>query len=281
MILGTVQFGLDYGINNSSGQVGRDEAFHILDCCADRGIRYLDTAPAYGTSEQLLGDYLNQRVGHDFQVITKLNKTDNIGLAESVTESLRLLSCQKLNTILFHSFDHYKKAQLIELQELKNEGIIEKIGVSVYTNHEVLEIIDDNQIDLIQLPFNLLDNHSQRGEVLTLAKNSGKEIHTRSVFLQGLFFRESELISPKLTPLKKHLNSLGQLASDFNIPMNQLALGYALSKDYIDAVLIGVDSQKQLLSNVDLINKPLDNRIFQEIDTIDVKERELLYPFNW
>ena len=183
---------------------------------------------------------------------------------------------------MFHNFNDYMFFFNLfreDLLHLKRNGLIDKIGVSLHSNKEITEVLKNYTIDLIQLPFNLLDNSHQRKEILIKAKVRGIEVHTRSVFLQGLFFKDSNEIKDELFEIKEGLNTIKSLVKKEE--MNDLALNYAYSKDYIDRVLLGVDSVEQLKSNINTINNSKTNSFNHEVDNIVVKNNLLLNPANW
>lgn len=286
IVLGTVQFGLNYGINNDAGKPSQEVVNAILSEAWKSNIRTLDTAEAYGTSHESIGKY-HQTNTNKFEVISKYHTSrtdlpDNI--QERVLKNISILGVDHLYGYMFHSFNDYKNLKdklLPEFTLLKHKGIIKKIGVSIYTNDELQEVLNDTKIDLIQLPFNLLDNFSLRGELLSLAKTKNKEIHTRSVFLQGLFFMDPEELPTKIKPLRPYLNSIHRLSNNIKLPINQLALNYVLNQSTIDRVLIGVDTVEQLKNNIQLVGSKIDAEFFDQINSIEVKEKELLNPANW
>ncbi len=286
LILGTVQFGLDYGINNTKGKPNKAEVFELLDYAFQSGIQCLDTADAYGNATDLIGDY-HQKRPHQFNIITKFN-SKNIGLDKSVfpliEKTLERLQVATLYGYLFHSFDDYQnhKYLLDQLKEIKAKGIIKHLGVSVYTNDQLESVInDDDAIDIIQVPYNLLDNHTQRGALLKLAKEKHKIIHTRSAFLQGLFFKSISTLPTTLLPLKKDLKLIQKTASNQAVDMATLALNYCISNTLINGVLIGVDSIEQLKNNISTLKVSLPKQVINNIDTIAVAHPELLNPTNW
>ena len=185
---------------------------------------------------------------------------------------------------MFHSYNDFKMNINNDpkvLDKIKNSGLVKKIGVSVYSNDEIEELINYKNIGLIQLPFNLFDNEYQRKEILEKAKKRNIEIHTRSVFLQGLFFKNINTLNTILLPFKNDLIKLGLILKNYNIDMNSLALNYAINKPYIDKVLIGVDSLEQLKNNIKATESICDKSIYRKIDTIKVENTELLNPSNW
>jgi uncharacterized protein len=283
LILGTVQFGLPYGINNKIGKPSREEVRQILDEAYTAGIKTLDTASTYGDAVDVIGQY-HESADTRFAIINKLpagiNSADVGGIIQRELKSLHIPSFE---AYLFHSYDDYVgKPDLVkQLHEQKQKGRIKKIGVSIYTNEELEFLINENKADLIQLPFNLLDNHNIRGALMQKAKAQGIILHTRSVFLQGLFFKPLDSLPVFLQPLRGYLEQLQAIAAEENISIAALALGYALYQKAIDGVLIGVDSVEQLRENLQRTQQPLPAKAFEKIEKIVVKEKELLNPVNW
>ena len=275
--LGTVQFGLEYGINNTKGQTKIDEVAKILKRCKEVGIMHIDTAAVYGSAENVLGEVIQSEGLFDSFHITTKFKVDGINsLSLSTQESLQKLRLEKLHCQMFHSYQDLKNTE-----DFIKPDSVDKIGVSVYTNEELLDAIKNSQIRVIQCPFNLLDNDSIRGETLKMAKEKGIEIQVRSAFLQGLFFMKRTTVPRSLRELKSPLEELDNICAENEISMSHLALGYCLSKDYIDKVVIGVDSLEQLDLNIEAMKTPLPNPIIEEIDKIKVTNQALLNPTNW
>ena len=285
LILGTVQFGLNYGINNIVGKPSKKNIKSILDSAYNNGIQLLDTAEAYGDSQNKIGENHNNST-NKFNVITKFSSNAegfSLNIIERVHNNLKILDVDKLYCYMFHSFDdfenHFENYRK-ELRLLKKNGIIDNIGVSVYTNNELESVLKFDEISLVQLPFNLLDNDNKRGDILKKAKVKGIEIHTRSVFLQGLFFKKISELGDKIKPLEPYLRSLNDLC-DKDYKINDLALNYVCNKKNIDRVLIGVDNVFQLKANIVSEKRNIQKEIFKKIEAIDVKEIELLNPSNW
>lgn len=287
VILGTVQFGTRYGINNQGGQPSTSRVFEIFDFARKVGIACLDTAEDYGTAQQVIGEYHLTHIHHkqrSFDIISKLSHNFNgISIEKHLRSSLEILKIPNLEGYLFHSYFMFKDSPelLEELLELREHGLIKKIGVSIYTNEQLSDLIQNESCDIIQIPLNLLDNLTQKGDLLEKAKTAGKEIHVRSVYLQGLFFMDASLIPGRLHPLVPYLNQIKCLAEEASISLSSLALQYIVNNPNVDKMLIGVDSVEQLIENVEALSTPLDKAIFKEIDKIQVKETLLLNPVNW
>ena len=281
LILGTAQFGLDYGINNSFGKPNEDKIQQMLDFAYINGIEWLDTADAYGNATELIGQYFKEH-GQRFKINTKFKGNIN-SITYHLKSSLSKMNINQVDTYFYHSYDDFKNKPefLNELLKLKASGLIKKIGLSVYENYEFEKAALSSEIDVIQFPFNLLDNLQQRGSLMKFAKSRGKQLHARSVFMQGLFLKKCDNIPAKLAPLKPYLKQINRLSQQYNIEIEHLALAYAMQQPEIDQVIIGVDNIMQLQQNIQIAIEPIDSQIINTIDQIFVQEIELLYPKNW
>ena len=284
LILGTVQFGLKYGINNTIGKLKKDEVLSLLKVAYSSGIRILDTAEAYGNAHQLIGNYHKKQDNFKFKIITKFPHEIKHNLIKSkVIEYLDIMYVKTLDAIMFHSFDSFKSNYnaLKTLNELKSDGLINNIGVSVYTNTQLESLLNEDLITVVQLPFNLLDNFSVRGDLINKLKEKGKIIHTRSAFLQGLFFKQANDNNIIVRKLNNELILLHNIKSKLNCSMEELALSYCINQELVDNVIIGVDSMAQLNSNLKAITYKLPLEDQTDIDRINVKNLELLNPSLW
>lgn len=278
LVLGTVQFGLNYGINNRTGQVSQSEVETILKLCDENGINTLDTSSAYGNSENVIGKiFAKER--YDFHIVSKFPQSEQ-SVEKALNVSLNQLNQNSLYGYLIHHFDFYRSHPGIwnEMQVLKEQGKIEKIGFSLYTVSELLYLLENKvKFDILQFPYNLFDRQFE--PYLKELKDRGVEIHTRSVFLQGLFFKNVSSLNKKLLPLKFYLEKLHHYCHETGISIERLALDYVLCNEYIDGVLIGVDSTNQLLENVKASRAvALD---FDFVNSLHVREKDLLNPTNW
>lgn len=283
MILGTVQLGLDYGINNQSGKPSRVQAKQILDYAYSSGIKTLDTAAGYGNSEEIIGLFHKVNPSREFGIITKFHFNESSNLSKVISQSLEKLKISRIETLMFHSFAQYEQYGKLILNEwqLNHKDSVKQFGVSVYNNEEIEELLEDDDISVIQLPFNLFDNGTQRANVLKNAKQKGKIIHVRSLFLQGLFFMDTKRLPQKLTPLMQDLLKLNEIAIKWGYTKEYLALNYAKSRPYIDEIVVGVESFEQLKSNILNLSNDFSLEIVNEIEKIQVKEKQLLNPSNW
>lgn len=284
LILGTVQMGLNYGINNSLGKVTFENSCDILLKAFELGIDELDTAEAYGNAHQVIGDFHRLNPNIKFKVVTKIPHDGDVDkIEQKIRTYINDLNVDCLEILMFHSFDTYQKNKQIipVLTNLKNQGIIKNIGVSVYTNSQIETLLLDDEITVVQMPFNLLDNESIRGDLMTKLKAKGKIIHTRSAFLQGLFFKEDSDDGSIFQKLYNELNTIKDIAKEENISISNLALSYCLCQENIDQVLIGVDSVSQLMENLKALNYKIEPKAVAKINAIKVKDLDLLNPSLW
>lgn len=283
LALGTVQFGLPYGIANSSGQVARPTAKAMLQLAAANGIDMLDTAIAYGESETCLGE-----VGtHGFKLVTKLPSvpegcTDVRGWVQAqVAESLVRLGVSAVYGLLLHRPEQLHgvegKALYQTLQDLKETGLVQKVGVSIYAPSELEILTSRYRIDLVQAPFNLVDRRMHTTGWLQRLKNEGVEIHTRSAFLQGLLLMSYEAIPPKFAPWTELWSKWHEWLSCYKVSPVQACLAYPLLFPEIDRVIVGVDSVNQLEQIIEAADSPLQ----VDLPDLQCEEENLINPARW
>lgn len=270
LVLGTVQFGLQYGIN-SSGRPAEDEIRRILREAYYNGVRILDTSSAYGDSETILG----RSMENDFRIVSKYPECDRT-VSESLERSLKCLRKDHIYGYLLHHFSTYRSKPYVwdEMISLKRKGLASKIGFSLYAPDELEIILNDGiEFDLLQIPFNIFDRRF--APYLPALRKSGVEIHARSTFLQGLFFKDRDTLPPILQPLRPYLQELDRYVSDNGMSISEAALNFNIQNPCISGVLIGVDNVEQLRMNLNsIISRKIELKI-------DIKEKELLNPVNW
>ncbi|MBU3585142.1 aldo/keto reductase [Polynucleobacter sp. AM-26B4] len=281
--LGTAQFGVPYGIANQVGQVSRVEAKSILHEAYTGKLDTVDTAIAYGESESCLGE-----AGiNGFKIITKLpgipaGCKDIRGWVEQQLEaSLSRLCTDKIDGLLLH-----RPEQLLgsngnilhqSLEGLKDKDLVKKIGISIYSPAELESTINRFRFDIVQAPFNVIDRRLLSTGWLQRLKESGIEIHTRSVFLQGLLLMNQDAIPPKFFPWSGILEKWHAWLRENNISALQASLAFSLSFAQIDRVVVGVDSKNQLLEIL-----KAENCLFNtEIPNFSSEDEKLINPANW
>ena len=280
IVLGTVQFGVNYGINNAAGQVPLEEVCKILKLAKTGGVKTLDTSAGYGQSELVLGKAMKESQTH-FDIVSKYPKT-NRGVRETFMESLCQLGVESVYGYLVHLFKCYEDNPSIfdEMTALKKEGKIERIGFSLYSVDQLQQLLDKRvSFDILQFPYNIFDRQFE--PYMPQLVDMGVEIHTRSAFLQGLFFKDVNTLPDKLIPLKPYLEKLHQYSGNEGVSIEHIAFGYVLANEYVKGALIGVDNHVQLEANLKVASQSLKQKDIDFIKSIDIKEKELLNPVNW
>jgi len=277
--VGTVQFGLDYGIANKYGQVSVDEIEDIFECAKKNSIDTLDTAIGYGDSESRLG-----AVGvTQWNVITKLPALpDSIidvksWVRDAIKKSMLRLQVDQLSGVLLHRpsdlLDKHGDRLYSALEELKCDGLIEKIGASVYAPEELGPLYSRYNLDIIQAPFNILDRRLKESGWLDRLSNQGTEIHVRSVFLQGLLLMSSQDRAGQFRRWEQLWARWDDWLNEVELTPLQVCLGYVLSELQINKVIVGVDNVEHfreiLNATKDIIVKIPDNLSCNDLDLIN------------
>lgn len=280
--IGTVQFGLDYGISNKKGKTQPDEVRKILLAASENGIQFLDTAHGYGSSEEVLGKSLQR--GHGFSIVTKTPPSPETAdsVEKSFFQSLSRLSQQSVYGLLAHHAEDLllPGGELVfqAMQNLKQRRLAEKIGVSVYTADEIDRVLERYPIDLIQVPVNLLDQRLLRSGHLERLKKAGIEIHARSVFLQGLLLMDPAELPGFFNAAKPVLARFREAARRSGMTLLQAAIHYVMGIPEIDVVLCGVNNHLQLKE----ICGCLDQRLAIEMpEDFSIHDGKILNPAHW
>lgn len=283
LALGTVQFGLAYGIANEAGRVGLDEARRIVREAAAGGIDMVDTAIAYGESEQVLGE-----IGlADWRVVSKLPAlpaacTDVAGwVEEQVAGSLERLGIQKLHAVLLHRpeqlFDAHGERLFEALVGIRERGYAGKIGVSVYAPDELDRLFDRFAFDLVQAPLNILDRRLVASGWAQRLRRLGIELHARSAFLQGLLLMSASNRPAKFDRWQSVWHAWEHWLQETGLSPLEACLRYALSVTEVDRVIVGVDGIEHLHQILAVKDDALSSLPAWPIPI----EAELIHPSFW
>lgn len=291
LTLGTVQLGLAYGVNNSKGMPSFEESSEILDTAISSGIISFDTARAYGESELVLKKYFESKQCEK-TLITKVvfRDVDKSGVKDKLfsmtRESIERLGVRKLPFLKLHNQDMlelYGDTLVYAMQDLKKEGLVDGIGVSFSDKSRLLELCDGCGFDCIQLPANIFDSKVVVDGSIKKLADSGSAVFVRSVYLQGLFFKDTDTLPEKIRCAKEPLDKLHALAAEANISMAELAITFIRDTEGIASLVLGCDTPKQLLESISLINAPKIDplvaaeamKIAQEVPPIVIR------PWEW
>jgi len=282
--IGTAQIGMDYGIANNFGKPGLDQVKEIFNIARDNNIDTFDTAVNYGDSETIIGIMgLDQS-----KVITKLPSFDgrkeeiNEWLNQRLNKSLDHLQVDSIFGLLLHNpKDLLNKGiaqELIDgLNHFREEGRVKKIGVSIYSPDELEELIGNFQIDIIQVPLNIMDRRLITSGWLGRLKSLGVEIHVRSIFLQGLLLMKQEDLPNQFMKWSSHFRKWYSWLDDQKISPLDACLNYVMSIKDIDKVVIGIDNAMQL-KQICMIKNEND---FNFPDYLMSQDEMLINPSNW
>ena len=296
--LGTVQLGLNYGIANKLGKPSAAEANSILEYAFKNRINSLDTAASYGESETIIGNFFQSH--SDFCknsfVSTKLmpiivNKSSTNSeikdqIDSSIQNSIKNLKIEKIHLLMLHRSNElliHDNLIYETLLDYKNNGLIENIGVSIYNPEELEYTLKLSEVKFIQAPMNLFDTRLINSSYFDVLKTKRIKLFIRSIYLQGLFFYNIDTLPSKLQNAGTYIEKLSNLVKEYEIPVQELALGFIKSIDNISSIVIGSESVKQVADNIMIFNKVnLSRKIVNIIkDTFHDVPNEIINPSLW
>lgn len=262
IILGTAQFGMDYGITNSKGKLNEKDCINILEEAKRRGINTLDTAQDYGNAELILGN--NKFISNKFQINTKLNlsaidlnskKTLNI-FDKKLEKSLKRLNRDKLNSLMIHNGEILSTdcEVFIEwIKSCKSENKIKNFGASIYEDSEIPEnILKD--LDFVQVPYSIFNQRIVKGNLLKLCSKNNTKIHVRSILCQGLMLSSLNNLPRWVEKRDKVIfEKIQNYLIRNNHSMMEYACSFINSQSWIDSIVIGVTNIKELIQLVDAL----------------------------
>lgn len=254
--LGTVQWGTDYGIANHTGMANGDTVAGILRFAMAAGVNTLDTAAAYGTAEDVLGTQGAPGLG--FEIITKTIQLGGLeACAAMAAQRVRerfLLSLEKLGAPSVYGLLVHHAADLLApggelvwevLSDLRRDGLVRKIGCSLYHPAELMQLLQRHDLDLVQIPFNVYDQRFLRSGALEAAKARNVEIHARSAFLQGLLLMPEAGLPAHFDGIRAHHGRFHQECRAVGISPLQAALGFVIRCPWVDKAIVGCESIEQ------------------------------------
>jgi aryl-alcohol dehydrogenase-like predicted oxidoreductase len=284
LALGSAQFGMDYGVSNSTGKPSQNVLSDVLQVAQSANIQIIDTASLYGDAEFCLG---NELAGDDyFRFITKLPDLTAVDresqVVELFLESLHKLRKESLYAILLHRAENLlqNNSDIIykALLKLKEQGLVDKIGFSSYFPGQVHAITTRYDVDIVQIPMNILDQRFVETQCIEYLKQKNIEIFARSAFLQGLLLMDESHIPAGLHSKMHLLTKYFELTDSHDSSKLELALDFLKNQKDIDYVVVGVQSKNQLQELVSLWDNPMLGINYSELS---IQDEELLLPQNW
>jgi len=290
LVLGTAQLGMIYGISNKIGKPDPKTAEGIIKTAWESGIFEFDTAQSYGESEKILGNCLSLLgISKYVSIISKthqeLDHIEFTKIQNILDITLNNTKCDHLYGYLLHREDILEQWNdgLGEiLFKFKEKGLIEHIGISVYSPEKAIQALKTDHISIVQLPSNILDRRFENAGVFELADKLKKNIYVRSVFLQGLIFMNAQDIPSQLLFAAPVLQKLEIFALEKSIPKHDLALLYTKQAYPNAKIIIGAETPEQVLQNVRIWEDGIYENIVDEVRyTFNEVDERILNPTRW
>ena len=268
MTLGTVQLGMNYGIANQDGKPSEEKSFSILRSALEGGITSLDTARAYGDSEQVIGRFLKTWQGELPAIVTKVRKLEGSTpkelekfVTESVETSLENLGVSKVDAVMLHGAKDpmiHGKACADAVKALIDHGYTDKVGVSVYTAEDIEGMLPYEIFSVTQVPMSIFDQQLIAGGSIDKLRERDYTVFVRSVFLQGLFFLDPDTMTDPI--LAAHaaprIRLLRQIAGELGLTVEQLAVAFIRDCAGVTSLVLGADTPEQVKANIKAFDTP-------------------------
>lgn len=290
LVLGTAQLGMPYGIANLTGKPAQETATEIIQTAWETGIREFDTAQKYGESELVLGKALRiLGITDQARIITKLDPetryADSDTFRRVLGQSFQRLGVSRLFGIMLHKeslLDEWHTGLGDICRQIAREGLVEQIGISVYSPVRALEALQNDDFSIIQLPANILDTRFEQAGVFALAEEKGKSIYIRSIFLQGLLLMDGKKLPDKISFAGPVIQKVEQLARELSLSRVELAVGYLFQKYPRAALVFGAEGPGQVRGTTRAMQHLPAKKIWQLVDARigDVPEL-LIRPDRW
>jgi aryl-alcohol dehydrogenase-like predicted oxidoreductase len=283
IILGSANFDQTYGIKRNF--IKKDEIKKMLNYANKNKIKIIDTSPLYNKSEKIIGLLNNNR----FRIISKIPQAPkkiekkNIykWLKKTVMISLKNLKIKSFEYLLFHNSNSLLDKNADEIYKsiikIKNEGFTKKIGISIYDVNILKKILKKFRLDLIQVPFNILDQRLLKKNLLKTLKKKGIEIHVRSIFLQGILLLKHTQLPYKLKKFSKIWMIWERWLKKNKLDPLQACFSFAYNQQQINGIIIGCNNKRQLQEVVGLKK---EKNIFLP-PRIKIKNKKLIDPRTW
>lgn len=288
--LGTVQFGLDYGVTNAGGRVPADAVAAILDYARARGVRLLDTASLYGESEAVLGELSASAA---FDIVTKTPKFGSCHspaeaaslLRSGMDRSLSNLRADAVHGLLLHDagdlLGPFGEALWRGLEDLRSQRLVAHIGASVYDGREIDTILGRYGPDIIQLPTNAVDLRLATGGQLDRLARRGVEVHARSIFLQGLLLQPPAAVEERFAAIRPSLAGLRDRFAAAGFSMMEGLIASVLSRRGIERIIVGCTSVGELAEIAAAVQAVGDRILDFDLDPFAIDDPQLLNPALW
>lgn len=289
LAIGTVQFGINYGVTNKTGKTPADEVKRIINYAREQNISVIDTSPAYGDSEKVLGD---QDLDF-FKIITKtayiknskIEDDDITEMENALQRSLQLLGVDSIDGLFVHNTGDLRKEGnqrfFEKLKEFKERGLVSKIGVSVYDHFEIDELYSKYSFDMIQIPISVIDQRLVDTFILQELKRENIEIHARSIFLQGLLLNETTQLPLSFKGVFPLLDKYFLYLKENGMSKLEGALKYIHDIEEIDYAVVGINNTSQLHQINEALRKVREIKEKFDFSEFYCRDRQIIDPRKW
>lgn len=293
LCLGTVQFGMDYGIYNQSKK-DPEYCLKCFDYATQNGITAIDTATAYGIAEQITGEFLAKKTvsREKLFISTKLlpNILDDYNpdkyvqiIRENIQQSLKTLNTEYIDAYLLHSSRYAFCPEILEaLQEIKKEGLTKHVGVSVYYPDEAMACLESSYVDYMQAPYSLFDHRMKETGIFEKIAERQVMMDIRTVFTKGLIRLDVDKVPEYLSRAKSLLEKLDNLCKKTGYSRIELAMGYVKSEEDINHLVFGVRDLGQLKEDILAFEKDIPEDVIEEIEkAFSNVDADIVIPSLW
>lgn len=287
--LGTVQFGMDYGVSNAAGRVSEPAAREILDIAREAGIDTLDTAAGYGDAEAVLGricaDWPDARIVTKTCVLRDMaaGRAPADAVRETFEGSLERLGHDRVDTLMAHLADDLLGADgdavWAAMAALKDAGLVRRIGSSCYTAAEAQALMARYPIEIIQLPMNAFDRRMAEAGVLEACRDEGIAVHVRSAFLQGLLLMDPARLPDGFSSARAPLTAFRGAADEAGLTPLAAALCAVSDAPGVERVIVGVTSAGELREILEAAEAAAGASL--DADALAVDNEALITPSRW
>lgn len=293
-VLGTAQLGMPYGVANQSGNLDQEQVDAVLGLAWKCGVRVLDTAASYGESELRIGSYMRRHTEHTFRVVSKLSGSVDVSSRDSIVASIEA-SASRLgswpSSVLLHNPAHleiWDQGLGSALMSLKKAGRLRRIGVSTYTPDEFLVALKTSGIDCIQAPISVFDQRLIESGLVDRAREAGKDIFVRSIFLQGLLLMslaQVELRFGATSLVTEWVQRWHLLLARSGYRTAALALGFVSQLMPDGGLILGCETPSQVAENAELLRElaenPIPKSLMSELADFSAVPLEVCDPRLW
>lgn len=287
LVLGSAQWGLNYGVSNTLGKTSPGELLKIAEVANKYNLNHIDTASAYGDSHSMIAKYFSAET----KVITKLPAIGSASICEQefankmniyLNDCMKSLNRRRLYGLLIHDTKdlegNYSKQLIDFLSSIKKAGLVSKIGVSIYSEEDLCNACNLYDWDLIQVPFNVFDQRFKNNSHIEKFRRRGGEIYARSIFLQGLLLSNPHQIPIQLRKWLPQLSDWHIFCKRIDMSSLQACISLAFNEDWIDYCILGIAASSQLEENIRLIKDsiPINCEFLAQRNSL-----ELIDPRSW